>query len=85
MVGFGKERAFEGGDCRLFACGIERLAQQQKARGMIGDGRWITVLAIAELELALEVSAALLIGHGGPATAAGRARWRGPPLRLTRP
>src|SRR6185312_2242349 len=56
------EQPFEGGDCRLFAGGIERLAQQQEARGMVGDGQWIAVAPIAELELALEVSAPQIIG-----------------------
>src|SRR5512135_1878263 len=39
-------------------------AQQQEARGLIGDGQWIAVAPVAELELALEVGAPQVIGRG---------------------
>ncbi len=42
---------------------FERFAQQQEARGMVGDGQRIAVAPIAELELALEVGAPQLIGR----------------------
>jgi hypothetical protein len=58
------EQPLEGRDCRLFSRRIERLAQQQEARGMVGDCQRIAVLSIAELELALEIGAPQLIGSG---------------------
>ena len=60
------EQPFEGSNCRLFAGGIERFAQEQEARGMIGDGQRIAVAAITELELSLEVGAPQIIGDGAP-------------------
>src|SRR6202022_1829635 len=39
-------------------------AQQQEARGMVGDGQRIAVATVAELELALEVGAPQLVGRG---------------------
>ena len=41
---------------------FQRFTEQQEARGMVGDGQRITVSAIAELELALEVGAPQIIG-----------------------
>ena len=43
--------------CEVFAGGFKGFAQQQEARRVIGDGQWIAVAAVAELELALEVGA----------------------------
>ena len=40
------------------------LAQQQEARGMVGDGQRVAVAAVAELELALEVGAPQIVGRG---------------------
>ena len=51
---------------------------------MVGDGERIAIAAVAELELALEVGAPQVVGGGG-ARGVPRARWRGPPPRLTRP
>src|SRR5450755_961645 len=42
----------------------ERFAQQQEARGVVGDGERIAVAAVAELELALEVGAPQIVGCG---------------------
>src|SRR5215475_8434039 len=56
------EQLFEGGDGKVLACGLERLAEEQEARRVIGDGQGIAVAAIAELELALEVGAPQVIG-----------------------
>src|SRR5947209_15623722 len=58
------EQPLERSNCRLFARGIERLAQQQVTRGMIGDRQRITVAAVAQLELALEVGTPQIIGCG---------------------
>ena len=43
---------------------FEGFAQEQEARGLVGDGQRVAVAAIAELELALEVGTPELIGHG---------------------
>ena len=54
-----RSKAVQGG---VFAGRIERFAQQQEARGMVGDGQRVAVPAVAELELALEVGAPQIIG-----------------------
>ena len=46
------EEAFEGGDGEVLAGGVEGLAEQQEAGSLVGDGEWIAVAAVAELELA---------------------------------
>src|SRR5947209_19478578 len=45
----------EGGDDRVLPCRLHGLAEQQEARGVVGDGEGIAVAPVAELELALEV------------------------------
>ena len=55
----------EGGDGGILAGGIERLAEQKKAGGLVGDGERIAIAAIAELELALEVGAPEVVGSDG--------------------
>ena len=69
------EQLLEGGDGGVFAGGFQRFAQQQEARGVVGDGQRIAVLAVAELELALEVGAPQIVGSERRRTAA--CRWRG--------
>ncbi len=59
------EQALEGGHGRLLARGVERLAQQQEARGMIADGQREAVMAVAKLELAFEVGAPDIV-RGSP-------------------
>ena len=57
------EQALEGAKSQFFARRFQRFAQQQEARGLVGDGQRITVSAIAELELAFEVGAPQIIGR----------------------
>src|SRR6516165_9165221 len=75
------EELLEGRNGGVFARRFKSFAQQHEARGMIGDGQWITVATIAELELALEVGAPQIVGSrprrelgslGTPAWAPGR-------------
>ena len=47
------EQALEGRKRQIFAGGFQRFAQQQKARGLIGDGERITVAFIARAETRL--------------------------------
>jgi len=54
------ERLDHGG----FAGRFEGLAQQEIARRMVGDRERITIAAITELELALEVGAPQRVGQG---------------------
>ena len=68
------KQPLEGGEGRVFSGRFERLAQEQVARGLVGDRQRVTVAAVAELELALEVGAPQIVGRGCPATAA--CRWR---------
>ena len=58
------EQPLERGDDRGFPGRFEGLAQQQIARRMVGDRQGVTVAAIAELELALEVGAPQVVGIG---------------------
>ena len=51
-----EEEALESSQDRLLAGGLEGFAQQDEARGMVGNGQRVTISAIAEIELALEVS-----------------------------
>src|SRR4029077_5423118 len=51
------EQAFEGRKSQVFPRGLERLAEQQIARGVIGDGEGIAVGLVAELELTLVIGA----------------------------
>jgi hypothetical protein len=57
------EELLEGCDGEVFAGGLERLAQEQETRGVVGDGERIAVAAVAELELALEVGAPEIVGR----------------------
>lgn len=50
-----EEEPLKGCDDRLLARRFHGFAQEQEARGVIGDGERITPASIAELELALEV------------------------------
>jgi hypothetical protein len=59
------EELLEGGDGEVFAGRFEGFAEQEIARGVVGDGQRIAVLAVAELELALEIGAPEFVG-GGP-------------------
>ena len=58
------EQSFEGRAGEVFAGRLQRFAQQQEARGMVGDGQRVAVPPVAELELALEVGAPQIIGPG---------------------
>jgi hypothetical protein len=58
------EEAFEGLDDRHLADGLVGIAEQQEARGVVGDGERIAPSALAELELALEVGAPQVVGLG---------------------
>src|SRR5258708_28784644 len=55
------EEAFEGCEGKVFAGGFERLAQEQIARGVIGDGKGIAVGLVAELKLTLVISAPQIV------------------------
>ena len=69
------EELLEGGDGEVLAGQFKGFADQNKARGVVGDGQRIAVPPIAELELALEVGAPEVVGReplrqrraGGPA------------------
>ena len=58
------KQPLEGGEGEFLAGRFQGLAQQQEARGMVGDGQRIAVAAVAELELALEVGAPQIVGRG---------------------
>src|SRR4029078_1559153 len=51
------KQTFKCGASELFACGFQRLTQQQVTRSVVGDGERITVSAVAELELAFKIGA----------------------------
>ena len=70
------KQPLEGGKGGVFAGRFEGFAQQQEARGMVGDGQRVAVPAIAELELALEVGAPQSLG-ARPRQRRAVARWRG--------
>ena len=57
------EQPFESGKSQLLADRLQRLAEEQKPRGMVGDGERVAIAPIAELELAFEVGAPQVIGH----------------------
>ena len=59
-----REQPLEGGEGELFARRFQSLAQQQIARGVIGDGERVAIAPVAELELALEVGAPEIVGRG---------------------
>ena len=64
------EQPLKGRKGRLFRIGFHRLAQQQIARGVIGDGQRIAVAFIAKHELALVVGAPQIVRDQGPPKAA---------------
>ena len=68
------EKLLEGGDGEVFAGRFQRLAHQQEARGMVGDGQRIAITPVAELELAFEIGAPKLIWGLSPPKAAFRLR-----------
>lgn len=51
------EELLEGRDGEVLPGRVERLAEQEEARGVVGDGERVAVAAVAELELAFEVGA----------------------------
>ncbi len=51
------EELFEGRNGEVLAGRFERLAEQEEARGVVGDGERVAIAAVAELELAFEVGA----------------------------
>src|SRR5258708_40205264 len=55
------EQPLKGQESGLFLVGVHGFAQQQVARGVIGDRQRITVALVAELELALIVGAPQVI------------------------
>jgi hypothetical protein len=58
------EQALEGLDDRVFPCRVEGFAGQDIARGLVGHRQGVTVAAVAELELPLEVGAPQIVGRG---------------------
>ena len=56
------EKPLKHGESVVFSGGRKRFAGEQKTAGMIGDGQRITVLAIAQQELAFVIGAPELIG-----------------------
>ena len=60
-----EEEVLEGGDGGVLPDRIQSLAHEQITRGVVGDGERITVLTVAEFELALEVGAPQLVGFEG--------------------
>ena len=58
------EELLEGGEGGVFARGFEGFAEQQIARGMVGDGQRVAIMAVAEQELTLEVGAPQVVGRG---------------------
>ena len=56
------KKPLKDGESIVFPGGRERLASEQKATGVIGDGERITVLAIAQQELAFVIGAPQFIG-----------------------
>jgi hypothetical protein len=69
----------------VFAHRRERLAEQQIARGVIGDGERVAVLAVAQPELTFEIGAPEIAGcgTGGQLRALGTAA--GAPLMADQP
>src|ERR1700745_690973 len=51
------EELLEGSDDKVLASRFKGFAEQEKARGVVGDSQRKTIPAIAELELALEIGA----------------------------
>jgi hypothetical protein len=60
------KQLLEGGECEVLAGGLQSFAQEQEARGMVGDGERVAIAAVAELELALEVGAPKVVRDSAP-------------------
>jgi len=73
------EQTIEGGNRRLFPDGFKSFAEEQEARGVVGNGQRIAVLAIAEPELAFEIGTPKVIGR----CAGGKGRALGAPARAS--
>src|SRR3954469_15932022 len=58
------EQSFGGRAGEGFAGRLQSFAQEQETRGMVCDGQRVAVPPVAELELAFEVGAPQVIGHG---------------------
>src|SRR6185503_1598498 len=56
------KEVFEGRESKLFPRRRQRLAEQNEARGMIGDGERIAVDLVAELELAFVIGTPQIVG-----------------------
>ncbi len=69
------EELLEGSDGKVLAGRFKGFAEQEKARGVVGDRQGKAVPAIAELELALEIGAPEVVWRG-----AGRQRRAGRPV-----
>src|SRR5579883_1933760 len=52
----------ESSEGKLFTRRLERFAQQQITRGVVGDGERITVALVAELEFAFEIGRPQIVG-----------------------
>ena len=50
------EQPFEGGDGNALARRLDRLAEEQEARRVIGDGQRIAVAAIAETDYGVDIA-----------------------------
>ena len=74
------EQMLEGGNGGILADRVERLAQQQIAGGVVGDGERVAVLGVAEPELAFEIGTPEIVGRrpGGKAGCPGRGGGGGP-------
>jgi hypothetical protein len=72
-----EEELLERGDRRVLARGLQSFAHQQETRSVVGDGERVAVLAVAQLELPLEVGAPQIVGRCAdrkPSPAGSRAR-----------
>lgn len=56
------EQALKGGKGEIFAIGFQRFTQEQKARGVVGDGQGITIPSIVKLKLSLVIGAPEIVG-----------------------
>jgi hypothetical protein len=51
--------------CTLYLrVSLERFAQKQEARGMVGDGERVTIPSVAEPELTFEIGAPQIVTDG---------------------
>jgi hypothetical protein len=58
------DQSFQGRAGEVFAGRLQSFAQEQETRGMVCDGQRVAVPPVTELELAFEVGAPQVIGHG---------------------